>query len=77
MAGGEFTAIIGPSGWGTSTPCARWLGRLDATTSGAIWIGDTALTAAESITLPLDIAGRKPDAGWFTEEVAAVGLAGW
>ena len=33
------------------------------------------LTAQENITLPLDIAGRKPDHAWLAEVVAAVGLA--
>ncbi len=33
------------------------------------------LTAAENITLPLDIAGRKPDAAWMAEVIAAVGLS--
>jgi putative ABC transport system ATP-binding protein len=33
------------------------------------------LTAGENITLPLDIAGRKPDKAWFDEVVRAVGLA--
>jgi putative ABC transport system ATP-binding protein len=32
------------------------------------------LTAAENITLPLDIAGHKPDRGWFDTVVDAVGL---
>jgi putative ABC transport system ATP-binding protein len=32
------------------------------------------LTAGENITLPLDIAGRKPDPAWFAQVVAAVGL---
>ena len=32
------------------------------------------LTAAENILLPLDIAGRAPDPGWYDEVVAAVGL---
>ena len=32
------------------------------------------LTAAENITLPLDIAGDKPDRGWFDTVVDAVGL---
>ncbi|MEO6205411.1 MAG: ABC transporter ATP-binding protein [Mycobacteriales bacterium] len=32
------------------------------------------LTAAENITLPLDIAGKKVDQAWFDEVVAAVGL---
>jgi putative ABC transport system ATP-binding protein len=33
------------------------------------------LSAAENITLPLDIAGRKVDQGWFDTVVATVGLA--
>jgi putative ABC transport system ATP-binding protein len=33
------------------------------------------LTAAENITLPLDIAGKKPDQAWYDEVVGAVGLA--
>jgi putative ABC transport system ATP-binding protein len=33
------------------------------------------LNAAENITLPLDIAGRKPDKGWLDTVVATVGLA--
>jgi putative ABC transport system ATP-binding protein len=33
------------------------------------------LTAEENITLPLDIAGRKPDAEWMSTVVKAVGLA--
>jgi len=32
------------------------------------------LTALENITLPLDIAGRKPDRAWLDEVVTAVGL---
>jgi putative ABC transport system ATP-binding protein len=32
------------------------------------------LTAAENITLPLDIAGDKPDRGWFDTVVDTVGL---
>jgi putative ABC transport system ATP-binding protein len=32
------------------------------------------LTAEENITLPLAIAGRKPDRAWFDQVVAAVGL---
>ncbi|WP_051467011.1 ABC transporter ATP-binding protein [Actinomadura oligospora] len=32
------------------------------------------LTALENITLPLDIAGRRPEPGWFTRVVDAVGL---
>lgn len=60
FAAGKFTAIIGPSGWGKST-LMRAIAGLDAATSGAVWIGDTALTAAENITLPLNIAW--PQAG--------------
>ncbi len=33
------------------------------------------LDALENITLPLDLAGRKPEAGWVDEVVATVGLA--
>ncbi len=33
------------------------------------------LTAGENITLPMDIAGRKPDPDWLAQVVAAVGLA--
>jgi len=33
------------------------------------------LTARENMLLPLAIAGRKPEPGWFDEVVAAVGLA--
>ena len=33
------------------------------------------LTAEENITLPLDIAGRKPDPAWMAEVVKAVGIA--
>jgi putative ABC transport system ATP-binding protein len=32
------------------------------------------LTAGENISLPLDIAGKKPDRAWFDEVVNAVGL---
>jgi putative ABC transport system ATP-binding protein len=32
------------------------------------------LTAAENITLPLDLAGRRPDPGWFERVVDTVGL---
>jgi putative ABC transport system ATP-binding protein len=32
------------------------------------------LTASENITLPIDIAGRDVDAGWFDEVVDAIGL---
>ncbi len=32
------------------------------------------LTAGENITLPLDIAGRRPDPEWLAQVVAAVGL---
>jgi putative ABC transport system ATP-binding protein len=34
------------------------------------------LSAAENITLPLDIAGRRPDPAWFDTVVDAVGLKG-
>jgi putative ABC transport system ATP-binding protein len=32
------------------------------------------LTAGENITLPLTLAGRKPDPGWFDQVIATVGL---
>ncbi|HEX6568042.1 MAG TPA: ABC transporter ATP-binding protein [Acidimicrobiales bacterium] len=32
------------------------------------------LSAGENITLPLDLAGRKPDAGWFDRVIETVGL---
>jgi putative ABC transport system ATP-binding protein len=32
------------------------------------------LTAQENITLPLDLAGRKPDQAWFDQVIDAVGL---
>jgi len=32
------------------------------------------LTAQENITLPLDLAGRKPDRAWFDQVIDAVGL---
>ena len=34
------------------------------------------LTAEENITLPLAIAGKKPDRAWFDEVIATVGLTG-
>ena len=35
------------------------------------------LSARENILLPLAIAGRKPDAAWFDQVVATVGLGDW
>jgi putative ABC transport system ATP-binding protein len=34
------------------------------------------LTAAENITLPMDIAGRKPDRAWLNRVIDTVGLSG-
>ncbi|WP_338054029.1 ABC transporter ATP-binding protein [Streptomyces spiramenti] len=34
------------------------------------------LTAAENITLPMDIAGTKPDAAWLNQVIETVGLSG-
>ncbi|NJQ06027.1 ABC transporter ATP-binding protein [Streptomyces lonarensis] len=34
------------------------------------------LTAAENITLPMDIAGTKPDTGWLNQVIETVGLSG-
>lgn len=98
----EFTAIMGPSGSGKST-LMHCLAGLDSTTSGTVYIGDTALTglsdkqmtrlrrdrigfvfqafnlvptltALENITLPLDIAGRKPDQEWLDTVIERLGL---
>ncbi|MCL4142078.1 UNVERIFIED_CONTAM: hypothetical protein GTU68_026803 [Idotea baltica] len=85
---GQFTAIMGPSGSGKSTlmHCMAGLDRLD---SGSAVIGDTdmlgfifqafnlipTLTAIENITLPMDLAGAKPDQAWLDNVVATVGLA--
>src|SRR5690606_21976871 len=33
------------------------------------------LTARENISLPMDLAGRKPDKAWFDQVVSTVGLA--
>ena len=33
------------------------------------------LTAAENTTLPLDLAGRKPDPGWMDQVVKSIGIA--
>ncbi len=33
------------------------------------------LTAAENTTLPLDLAGRRPDSGWMDQVVKAIGIA--
>ena len=33
------------------------------------------LSAIENITLPMDLAGRKPDQGWLDQVIATVGLA--
>ncbi|NEE33286.1 ATP-binding cassette domain-containing protein, partial [Streptomyces sp. SID7982] len=33
------------------------------------------LTALENITLPMDIAGRKPDAAWLQKVIDMVGLS--
>ena len=43
FAAGEFTAIMGPSGSGKST-LMHVLAGLDSSTSGEIWIGETALS---------------------------------
>jgi putative ABC transport system ATP-binding protein len=33
------------------------------------------LTAAENTTLPLDLAGRRPDSGWMDQVVKSIGIA--
>ena len=99
---GRFTAIMGPSGSGTST-LMHCLAGLDSISAGQVWIGETevsglsdkaltqlrrdsvgfvfqafnlipTLTALENITLPLDIAGRKPDPEWLDTVIDTVGL---
>src|ERR1700759_2754073 len=35
------------------------------------------LTALENITLPLTLAGRKPDKGWLDQLVKTLGMEGW
>jgi putative ABC transport system ATP-binding protein len=98
----RFTAIMGPSGSGTST-LLHCMAGLDAPTGGNVFIGETdlttlsekqltllrrekvgfvfqaynlvpTLTASENITLPLDIAGTKPDPAWFDQVVDTIGL---
>jgi putative ABC transport system ATP-binding protein len=97
-----FTAIMGPSGSGTST-LMQCVAGLDTLTAGQVFVGDAdlsrlsekqltqlrrdkigfvfqafnlvpTLTAAENITLPMDLAGRKPDQAWLDQVVATVGL---
>jgi putative ABC transport system ATP-binding protein len=73
---GRFTAIMGPSGSGKST-LMHCLAGLDDLTEGRVLIGDvdlTTLNALENITLPMNLAGRKPDRGWLDLVVATVGL---
>jgi putative ABC transport system ATP-binding protein len=99
---GRVTAILGPSGSGTST-LMHCLAGLDSVSSGQVWIGDVelsalsdkkltalrrdavgfvfqafnlvpTLSALENITLPLDIAGRKPDQQWLDTVLDTVGL---
>jgi putative ABC transport system ATP-binding protein len=83
---GRFTAIMGPSGSGKSTLLHTMAG-LDRATDGEVFIGDVelgglseafnlvpTLTAAENITLPLDIAGTDVDRAWFDQVIAAVEL---
>jgi putative ABC transport system ATP-binding protein len=98
----HFTAIMGPSGSGKST-LMHCMAGLDDATEGAVFIGDTeitalgdkhltrlrrdsvgfifqaynllpTLTALENITLPMDIAGRKPDREWLDTVIDTVGL---
>ena len=82
---GGLVAVMGPSGSGKST-LMHILAGLDRPTSGEVEIGGTEisalgdnllpmLTAEENVLLPLTIAGRKPEAGWFEELIKRTGLA--
>ena len=70
----RFTAIMGPSGSGKST-LLHCLAGLDQLTAGQIFLGDTEISAAsENISLPMALAGRKPDQARFDQVVDTVGL---
>ena len=98
----RLTAILGPSGSGTST-LLHCVAGLDSLTSGKVLIGGDdlsalddkrltllrrdrigfvfqaynlipTLTALENITLPLRLAGRKPDGAWLDRVVDTLGL---
>jgi len=85
MATGEFTAIMGPSASGQvfigdtelTALGDRDLTRLRRDAVGFVFQAFNlvpTLTARENITLPLDIAGRKPDAEWLDTVIDTVGL---
>src|SRR6266511_171477 len=80
LPGATFTAIMGPSGSGKST-LMHCLAGLDSVTIGRVGFVFQAfnllpaLSAADNITLPLDIAGRKADRAWLETIIDAVGLA--
>ena len=61
---GRFSAVMGPSGSGKST-LLHCLAGLDAVDHGEVWLG---------LTLPLAIAGRRPDRAWVDRVVDALGL---
>jgi putative ABC transport system ATP-binding protein len=61
----QFTARMGPSGSGKST-LMHCLAGLDTLTSGRISIGD--------ISLPMDLAGRRPDRAWLDLVIGTVGV---
>jgi putative ABC transport system ATP-binding protein len=98
----QFTAIMGPSGYGKST-LLHCVAGLDSLTCGQAFIGEADLsvlndreltilrrdqigfifqaynllptmTAAENLTLPLRLAGRKPDREWIDTVVEVMGL---
>src|SRR4029453_18819436 len=82
---GQFTAVMGPSGSGSSL-----IGGTDVTSLGDRRLSELrrdhvgfvfqsfnlvpTLTAAENITLPIDLAGRKLDKAWFDHLVGQLGL---
>ena len=84
---GRFTAIMGPSGSGKST-LMHCLAGLDTLSESQLTemrrdqIGFVfqafnlipTLSALENITLPMDLAGRKPDQDWLDQVIDILGL---
>jgi putative ABC transport system ATP-binding protein len=86
LESGRFTAIMGPSGSGKST-LMHCVAGLDTLTSGQVFLGGVelgslsqsfnrvpTLTALENITLPLALAGARPDRSWLDGIIDTVGL---
>ena len=76
---GRFTAIMGPSGdveLGSLSDQDLTLLRRDKV--GFVFQAYNllpTLTAAENTTLPLDLAGRRPDSSWMDQVVKSIGIA--